>query len=525
MWTGSTNSNWNNNGNWSSGSAPAAGDNVIIANVANQPNFNNGNAVGFIYLKTGATLTIPSSKTFTVTNDFINCGTLNNSGALTMGSTSSTNQYITGSGTYNMADLTINNTATTPTVTLNVPISMSGVLTLTSGLLNTTSTNLLTLQNGATAPALTAASTSYVNGPMAYQKSTSGSTTLNFPIGKSPDCRPVILTANHSTTTLYNYTGECFNANPWTTFGSTTTDMPTNTIDTISGVHYVTIARTDGSGTSQPSAGLSGNQTIQMFFGTNDFVYQGSKLSIVKNTSATPATWIDIGGTSALGSFSTPQAGSVTSTSAPSAFTSFSSFALGSRRTGWNSLPIDLLSFTATPNKTFVELKWVSQTETNNRSYTIERSNDGVTFSDLKTVPSKAPGGNSLQALSYSEKDHKPLPGTSYYRLKQTDINGASKTYNIVSVNISSNGQVVFTVYPNPNQGEFNVDFSGLENNHEVEVYMHDMLGKEVYHNIFTAQEQMGSFSIVPEQKISAGPYLVSLYLEGIKYQVKVLVN
>src|SRR6185312_16679009 len=113
--------------------------------------------------------------------------------------------------------------------------------------------------------------------------------------------------------TQYNYTAEVFNSNPWAAFSSVFPgDMPTATVDTISGVHYWTIARTDASGTSQPSASLTGNQIIQLYFGTNDGVQQGSKLTIVKNTAATPATWIDIGGTCALGNFSSAQAGNVT---------------------------------------------------------------------------------------------------------------------------------------------------------------------------------------------------------------------
>lgn len=419
--------------------------------------------------------------------------------------------------------LKINNSAG---VTLLQDEDVSNTLTLSAGLLNTSAagSGLLIMQNGSSAPALTSASTSYVNGPMQYQKSTSGSTSLNFPIGKGSDCRPVVLTTNHTNTTQYNYTGESFNANPWTTFGSTPTDMPI-TVDTISAVHYVTIARTDNAGASQPTANLSGNQTIQMFFGANDFVYQGATLTIVKNTSATPATWIDIGGSSTLGNFSAPQAGSVTSTSSPSTFSSFSSFALASKTTGWNSLPIELLSFTATPDKGHVNLNWSTQTETNNKFFTIEKSPDAIHFGELKSVASKAQGGNSLIKLNYADRDDNPFPGTSYYRLKQTDYNGASKTFHIVSVNFDKNGKIVFTVYPNPNQGEFMVDFSGLENDHTVDIYLHSIEGKEVYHNTFSTQAANGSLNIIPAEKISAGVYSCTLYLEEVKYQFKVIIE
>lgn len=529
-WLGTTSTSWTGSGsNWSSGSVPASSVNtdiIIPYSATNQPTLDGSRQVGTLTVESDAILTLGAGFAVSVANDVINCGTITSAstGSLTCNSTSVPNQNISGQGTYSVGTFVINNTATGPTVTLNSDVTATRSLVLTSGLLNTSSTNILTLQNGATAPALTSASTSYVNGPLKYQKSTSGSTTLNFPVGKSPDCRPVALTVNHSGTTLYNYTGESFNANPWTTFGSTTTDMP-STVDTISAVHYVTIARSDVSGTTTPSTGLTGNQTIQMYFGTNDFVYQGSTLTIVKNTNAAPATWLDIGGSTTLGNSSSPQSGSVTCTSSPSSFTSFSSFALGSKTTGWNSLPIELLTFTATPSMGHVDINWSTQTETNNKYFTIERSADGLNFESLKNVASKAPNGTSLIKLNYADKDNTPLQGTSYYRLRQTDYNGSSRTFNVVMVNFGKNGNVVFSIYPNPSNGQFAIDFTGLENNKTADVFLYSIQGQEVYHKTFSTETGNGSFSVAASDKIANGTYLCTLYVDGIKYQFKVVIN
>src|SRR6185437_8758497 len=148
-----------------------------------------------------------SGNSLSVNTNINNCGTLtsaSNTGVLVLNSNSTTtpqNQSIAGSiCTYSVGGLTINNTfATSPTVTLNTPVTVAGALTLTSGVLNTTSTNSLTMQSGSTAPVLTSAATSYVNGPMTYQLASTTGTTLNFPIGASADCRPVALTLLHST--------------------------------------------------------------------------------------------------------------------------------------------------------------------------------------------------------------------------------------------------------------------------------------------------------------------------------------
>ncbi|MDP9040558.1 MAG: hypothetical protein M3N30_01175, partial [Bacteroidota bacterium] len=155
---------------------------------------------------------------------------------------------LSGSGTQ-----TINVTGITPTplftrmvvantgsgVTLgNTSVNISKSLSLNSGLLNTTTTNILTMLNGSTTAAGTALSTSYINGPMRYQKSIAGATTLNFPIGAGADCRPVSLTVNHTTGNLYTYQAQLFDASA-TALGYT---LPA-TVDAVSGVHYYTISR------------------------------------------------------------------------------------------------------------------------------------------------------------------------------------------------------------------------------------------------------------------------------------------
>jgi hypothetical protein len=75
-----------------------------------------------------------------------------------------------------MNKLTIDNSAG---VTLSQADSISGVLTLTDGLLTTTTTNLITLNNSATVTG--ASNASFVNGPI---KKT-GNQAFIFPVGVS----------------------------------------------------------------------------------------------------------------------------------------------------------------------------------------------------------------------------------------------------------------------------------------------------------------------------------------------------
>lgn len=466
-------------------------------------------------------------------SDTVDCG--NGGGTIILSGTSSGSFTNNGTKGISMKNITMNKTGGA-SFTLNNCVGMpaNGSLTLTSGLLNTsTSAYLYLMDETCTAPALTDASTSYINGPMRYDMSVNAVTkNLNFPIGAGADCRPFVLTTRHGSATSYSYLGQVYNspASMLVNGSGNSWGLPA-TVDTVSGVHYWTIDRTV---TSTSVSASNTNLTylantyplVQFYFGTNDYVYQGANLTIVKNTSAAPTTWIDIGASCALGNFATPQAGSITSTTSGTPFNSFSTFALGSKTSGWNSLPIELLSFTAKPNGEQVDLNWETSTETNNKFFTIERSADGKNFAEITTANSKAINGNSKTALSYQTTDASPLSGTSYYRLKQTDYNGKYKYFNMVSVAFEASKNITFSVYPNPNLGEFTVDFSGIENNHEVQIALCDELGKEVYSNsVYSNSIHSNQVQIIPASKIAKGKYFCSLIFEGIKRTLVVIVN
>ncbi|MBS1646781.1 MAG: T9SS type A sorting domain-containing protein [Bacteroidetes bacterium] len=147
-------------------------------------------------------------------------------------------------------------------------------------------------------------------------------------------------------------------------------------------------------------------------------------------------------------------------------------YTLGSIDYQKSPLPIQLLSFTAdAENNTQVNVQWVTASEVNNDYFTIERSRDGQTFYELNTLKSKAPQGNSLTSLHYQLYDNQPFSGTSYYRLKQTDYNGKSEAFNIVSVNINSDNKNLFNVFPNPNNGVFTVQYAGGGNTVSIQIY------------------------------------------------------
>ncbi len=120
-------------------------------------------------------------------------------------------------------------------------------------------------------------------------------------------------------------------------------------------------------------------------------------------------------------------------------------------------LPVSLGTFTAVANKNNVHLAWDTYAETNNNGFYIERSNDGSTFEKIGFVKGK---GNSAVQTKYAFINNAPFDGLNYYRLKQTDIDGAFNYSSVRSVNFGSKALVV-SLYPNPASNLLTLDGNG----------------------------------------------------------------
>lgn len=112
-------------------------------------------------------------------------------------------------------------------------------------------------------------------------------------------------------------------------------------------------------------------------------------------------------------------------------------------------LPVSLTSFTAVPQGAVVAVNWTTASEQNNAGFEVQRSADGVRFVALASV---AAAGNSQTTKRYNYLDAAPLRTLSYYRLKQTDLDGTVTYSPVAAVRPPSEGQaaVAVSVYPNP---------------------------------------------------------------------------
>jgi hypothetical protein len=143
--------------------------------------------------------------------------------------------------------------------------------------------------------------------------------------------------------------------------------------------------------------------------------------------------------------------------------------------TGTSTLPIELITFDAVKQNRDVKLSWKTASELNNDYFTIDRSPNGISWETVQTLPG---AGNSSQISDYSWLDVSPYSGISYYRLKQTDYDGKSETFNIVSV--VQNEVEELQAYPNP--VSHTSTLLGAELNHPIRIF--NTIGIEVTGNV-----------------------------------------
>ena len=149
----------------------------------------------------------------------------------------------------------------------------------------------------------------------------------------------------------------------------------------------------------------------------------------------------------------------------------------------YTTLAVELVDFTATKSNENVELFWQTSREYNNDYFSIQRSADGYQFEDIYQLKGV---GESNELHNYSVSDVNPLNGISYYRLKQTDIDGTSSISEIRSVVFNQKDELL--IFPNPVNGELNLQFAEEAEDKNIQFY--NELGQQVFINEMSVENK-----------------------------------
>ena len=126
--------------------------------------------------------------------------------------------------------------------------------------------------------------------------------------------------------------------------------------------------------------------------------------------------------------------------------------------TGCSTLPVSILNFKGSINDNKALLTWSTATEFNNKGFTIERSRDGKVFTQIDFVNG---AGTTTQRKDYAYTDATLSDfsiTTTYYRLKQVDLDGKTSYSNVIPLNLKD--ILSWKLYPNPIKDKLTIELN-----------------------------------------------------------------
>ena len=372
------------------------------------------------------------------------------------------NQAISGTGTLNMNNMTVNKSANS--VTLLRSFTVDSLLTLSSGRVFTSSSNLLTINTNAIVNGTN--NSSFIHGPVAKR----GIPAFTFPVGKNNDYQPMAMGVGTDVNDVF--VAEYFYTDPQVVYGNSL-DV---TLDHISKCEYWFLNR---------SAGTS-SRTVTLSWDANSCGV--SFLPDLRVARYNGTLWQDHGNGGTTGNTTL---GTIVSSSPLSVY---GPFTLASSST-LNPLPVELVYFNASAKENIVKTEWVTASELNNHYFEVQRSSNGVEFEPVGIVLG---AGNSNSFLRYELYDYSPLSGISYYRLRQIDFDGTESISSIIPVKLT---RQKISVYPNPANTFINVH-SDKESS---VIFIKSASGKIIH------QSKIGLFDRVDVSNFAPGLYFCEI--------------
>lgn len=178
------------------------------------------------------------------------------------------------------------------------------------------------------------------------------------------------------------------------------------------------------------------------------------------------------------------------------------------------NLPVELASFAAVRSASCVELRWSTESESNNAGFEVQRSR--TAGMDDWEIRGFVPGaGTSTMLRNYSFKDEdlseNGHAGSVFFRLRQLDLDGTSNYSHVIEVfpGPADDGLLLFPPYPQPASESAELAFR-LPDAQSVTITLHDALGKCVARLFGPADFEAGAHSVrIRWEAVSVGIYFL----------------
>ncbi|HMO33579.1 MAG TPA: autotransporter-associated beta strand repeat-containing protein [Lacibacter sp.] len=341
-------------------------------------------------------------------------------------------------------------------VTLNSPVVVSNGLTLTSGIFVTTATNIMTLNDAATATG--GAVESFVSGPLRKN----GTANFRFPVGKIVNTvppfayhyRPIEIGALGGTS--FAYTAEFIRQDPYTQ-GLISALARAANLQSISRCEYWDLTRTGGPTTIQVTASWSTHSVWPSQCNVGSYVNDVPSLVVVPFNGPSPlpgpSQWGDADfGQSATGTGNQAYINTIR-WDGP---LNYNKFVLGTIDANFNPLPFKLVRFEGRGQGSAIALQWEVEGNHLQQEYQLEHSTDGQRFTRIATVPAT----ELLTRANYRHLHGQPAGGLNHYRLSVIDREGRNRQSQTIQVWVQTPG-VRPGLYPNPVTGSHATFYTG----------------------------------------------------------------
>ncbi|MBL0146474.1 MAG: T9SS type A sorting domain-containing protein [Chitinophagaceae bacterium] len=182
---------------------------------------------------------------------------------------------------------------------------------------------------------------------------------------------------------------------------------------------------------------------------------------------------------------------------------------------------LSFINFTALLNNNKVDVKWITTNELNVSHFIVEKSLDGIHFTNAAIVFSQI-SANNYANYSYTDHINQSQAEYIYYRLLTIDNNGKSQTSEVRKVQIDKAAvdALLITTYPNPVSNEIHIAIPNGWQNKKIIYEIINQAGIPVKKVEIANSTKKQIFNI---SQLSAGMYIIKVSCEGVAVLQKII--
>jgi len=426
-----------------------------------------------------ATATLVNRGNLHVQQGIINAQPAMAGGAGTLYLGGSVLQVVSGPQPFSTFNLVTNNSAG---ILLNTDLNINGLHTFSAGAITTSDApRYINYQDGASYTG--ANDTRNIKGFV----SKTGTSDFVFPVGNGTVQRPVGV-SNISAVSTFS-----------ASYGSPTTNTAnlTTPLVKVTPYEYWTVNKISG-----------GTATVDLYWDNSKVTMPPYIVADIRVASYVAGSWTAQGG-NATGNTTT------TGTIRSNPLASFGAFTFGSVSF---ALPVNIIRFSASIVTGGNLVSWTTSDEINVSHYELQRSDDGISFYNIGTIPAQ----NSAGMLQYQYTDSKPMQqSVVYYRLRSVDKDATSKLSTIITINNTNNNPALFYAV-NPVRSRIELQVQRINGTFRYSI--HSLSGQTLQQGTFTVG-QPGRYNIPLLPAIAKGVYVLQVEKPGFVFTQRLLVD